>query len=530
VPEYIAPVEPVDDEDPEELQQLINEFAKCHDRFVEMLKRVQRLLKSMKWDEHYSEIRRHMLDLFADEVFDYENVALCIESWVLQQTNETNGILSTEVEHVLKILFDIQRVEGSDEFDDVTSSFFEDLWIEEIGNVDLPPGQFMSARTYSTRYASSRSYSSGTTVSYTSYRRTLDDEDTTSLDNLKFYSGQEANKEYKLNFDEFIIKVERDFKFLESAHNYIQFIFPVREKGLYTAQPLSKYEAESFRKSPVIQKNIIRAYRMILEFYGLNLRDEVTGTVSRTEDFEERYRNMNTFTHNNLRMTRILKFLGSVGFEHFKKPLVLHWIEEIFKNHFLLNSASACVEYWIPTLRRESELIEAEQLVLRLTGMYIKRSNYEHEEESWACQRVSIRDEEGGNFQEIVEERVTETPPLDAESKAKTSELQSLMDVCTGTQEGTPNEDTAPPPISNGEQNDDSNPAEPAQPSKISIKNFMREQPEYPQGIQPLKVFAWKKTVSSRSETRKRKRVAIDSPSEKTGLSSKKQRLEPTGE
>jgi hypothetical protein len=41
----------------------------------------------------------------------------------------------------------------------------------------------------------------------------------------------------------------------------------------------------------------------MLNFYGLKLVDVATGEVSRTEEWQERYKNMNILTHNNLRIS-----------------------------------------------------------------------------------------------------------------------------------------------------------------------------------------------------------------------------------
>jgi len=35
---------------------------------------------------------------------------------------------------------------------------------------------------------------------------------------------------------------------LEDRHNYIQFLFPIRESGMSSAQALTKNEAEIFKK------------------------------------------------------------------------------------------------------------------------------------------------------------------------------------------------------------------------------------------------------------------------------------------
>ena len=41
----------------------------------------------------------------------------------------------------------------------------------------------------------------------------------------------------------------------------------------------------------------------MLNFYGLKLVNVETGEVARTEEWQERYKNMNILTHNNLRIS-----------------------------------------------------------------------------------------------------------------------------------------------------------------------------------------------------------------------------------
>jgi hypothetical protein len=59
-------------------------------------------------------------------------------------------------------------------------------------------------------------------------------------------------------------------------------LFPIREGGLnFSAQPLSKFEASQFRKNPEIMKRIIKSYELMLDFYGIVLKDRTTGALAR---------------------------------------------------------------------------------------------------------------------------------------------------------------------------------------------------------------------------------------------------------
>lgn len=116
---------------------------------------------------------------------------------------------------------------------------------------------------------------------------------------------------------------------LEVHHGYIQWLFPIREHGMNSeSQPLQLHEIEKMKADPQCMERFLRSYEMQLHFYGCVL-DRETGKLSRGENWESQYRNLNTHSHNFLRITRILKSLGEFGFEHYKKPFLEHFIEEV---------------------------------------------------------------------------------------------------------------------------------------------------------------------------------------------------------
>jgi hypothetical protein len=133
-----------------------------------------------------------------------------------------------------------------------------------------------------------------------------------------------------------------------------------------------------------MKDRIVKSYEMMLDFYGLKLVDKTTGKVERGDNYKERYLHLNRSFHNYLRITRILKCLGLVGFEHYKKPLILHFLTESFKHDELGNTTESCLKYWLPTLRKEEELVEMEGFVKECTGKTISRKFYDHEEPTWA--------------------------------------------------------------------------------------------------------------------------------------------------
>lgn len=164
-----------------------------------------------------------------------------------------------------------------------------------------------------------------------------------------------------------------DYTRLERHHGYIQWLFPIREEGVnYRAQVLQLHEIEAIKKDPDAFKRVRRSYEMMLDFYGMKLVNE-EGKIERAENWEERYRNLNRSSHNYLRITRILKCLGELGYEGMKFHFVNFVLDEIF-NGELLNTCQSCIDYWLQTLRDDPEH-HREQLVekvkIAITNGYI---------------------------------------------------------------------------------------------------------------------------------------------------------------
>jgi len=176
--------------------------------------------------------------------------------------------------------------------------------------------------------------------------------------NYLFYSDEipsEPNGDFISNIHS---KWVGDYGLLESHHSYIQWLFPVFENsGMnWFASKLSKTEAKLMREDLLISTRIIQSYKLMLDFYGLELVDEQTGQVQRClKNWRARYRNLNTCFHNNLRISRILTSLGELGFSRYKKPLVDHFTEEILENGHLETCARSLFKHWKETLNVDSK-------------------------------------------------------------------------------------------------------------------------------------------------------------------------------
>eukprot|EP01101_Sappina_pedata_P008312 TRINITY_DN4573_c0_g1_i2.p1 TRINITY_DN4573_c0_g1~~TRINITY_DN4573_c0_g1_i2.p1 ORF type:complete len:310 (-),score=82.31 TRINITY_DN4573_c0_g1_i2:23-838(-) len=184
-------------------------------------------------------------------------------------------------------------------------------------------------------------------------------------DNILFYSNQKRSIPGKMYLGEIHTQWWAKYDTLEFDHSYIQWLFPIREKGLNPkAQELQKHEAESFQSDPQLQEEILKSFEMMLDFYGMRMVDRETGVIERSQNYIARYRHLNNSFHNYLRITRILKCLGEVGLERYKLPWLRHLVNEIFKEKVLTNCQTSCTRYWSQVLRDPEERRQLEDEIM----------------------------------------------------------------------------------------------------------------------------------------------------------------------
>ncbi|UJR27245.1 hypothetical protein I4U23_008540 [Adineta vaga] len=177
-------------------------------------------------------------------------------------------------------------------------------------------------------------------------------------DNLKFYTNKIPSHPDGDYIDNIHKNWYGDYRKLEFHHGYIQWLFPLQERGLnWSAEPLQKHEIESIKQDSKALKRILKSYKMMLDFYGFELVDEKTGEIRRSSDDSYRscFRNLNTSSHNYLRITRILKCLGEFDYEHLKFPFLERILYESIIEDTLSNCLRSCKDYWIETLRSQDE-------------------------------------------------------------------------------------------------------------------------------------------------------------------------------
>ncbi|XP_060559595.1 uncharacterized protein LOC132719761 isoform X2 [Ruditapes philippinarum] len=176
--------------------------------------------------------------------------------------------------------------------------------------------------------------------------------------NLSFYRNNIFSRPPPGHKIEDMLKWKKDYDMLERNHRYIQWLFPIPEgNGLnISAQQLYEHEAEAIRDDDKTRNRVLRAFEMMLDFYGMQLVDDVHGRIKRSDKgWEQRYEHLNRSRHNYLRITRILKSLGELGFERFQAPWVEFLIDEAVINKELPNLNGGCLMHWISAVKNDAE-------------------------------------------------------------------------------------------------------------------------------------------------------------------------------
>lgn len=127
---------------------------------------------------------------------------------------------------------------------------------------------------------------------------------------LEFYRGDAPDSEGRM-FEE-ILKQDDDW--LEYTHDYIQWLFPLREASRFNpdAPLLTDADIEAFQRSPLLRGHLKKAFERMLRFYGFVW----VGGVAPSENYFEREKNWITpHNHNFLRITRILTALKLLGLQ-----------------------------------------------------------------------------------------------------------------------------------------------------------------------------------------------------------------------
>ncbi|XP_026553176.1 opioid growth factor receptor isoform X2 [Pseudonaja textilis] len=170
--------------------------------------------------------------------------------------------------------------------------------------------------------------------------------------NLSFYKNEINFLPRGLYIEDLLETWQDNYSVLEENHSYIQWLFPLREQGMnFHAKRLTHQEIEAFKKSKEVMERFIRAYKLMLKFYGIELINEETGELTKAENWCERFWNLNRYSHNNLRITRILKCLGEMGYEDYQVQLVKFFLAETLVHQGLPRVLRSVLDYFMFTVR-----------------------------------------------------------------------------------------------------------------------------------------------------------------------------------
>jgi opioid growth factor receptor-like protein len=132
---------------------------------------------------------------------------------------------------------------------------------------------------------------------------------------ILFYSGEQPDDRGRYLED---IQRWPDDR-LESVHDFIQWMFPLREpSGVnLTAPVLDTATIEEFRSKPELQEKLKLSFTRILRFYGMEIASAGLGMkVQSAPNFRERAKVwLRPHNHNHLRITRIINSLRLLGLE-----------------------------------------------------------------------------------------------------------------------------------------------------------------------------------------------------------------------
>jgi hypothetical protein len=126
---------------------------------------------------------------------------------------------------------------------------------------------------------------------------------------LAFHDGSQPDDQGR-----FLVEILRhDDRWLEATHDFVQWLFPLREPSRVTPwAPLIDAEVlAAFQRDDQLRQSLLASFQRMLAFYGLAQGD---GVIGKGPNWARRKGNWFTHgTHNDLRITRILKSLASLG-------------------------------------------------------------------------------------------------------------------------------------------------------------------------------------------------------------------------
>ena len=261
---------------------------------------------------------------------------------------------------------------------------FMDPSTEPLGNIFSTNANSNAGLTSRSEFSSS--YYDGELKRYRDGHPELTDASPAVFKNVDFYRGATAHPTYGSFIDDFH-DVEKyrgnaaattvtstwfgNYHRLEAEHSFIQHLFPIQEgAGLSSSsQRLQKHEIEIMKSDSAIRERLLRSVETMLDFYGIELdrtQADYPYLSRNLDNFVDQFANLNTFSHNYLRITRMCKCLGDLGLEVLQQSIVNFFIVECYEwwddgvegsdssstsTCYLKNLRSSLETHWVATIR-----------------------------------------------------------------------------------------------------------------------------------------------------------------------------------
>ncbi|MCC3407598.1 MAG: hypothetical protein JGK17_18770 [Microcoleus sp. PH2017_10_PVI_O_A] len=147
---------------------------------------------------------------------------------------------------------------------------------------------------------------------------------------LAFYLGQQPDSQGRAIDDIW----SWDYEQLECVHNYIQWLFPLKEKSRFnsSAPTLDDEVIQAFRTSEELRNSLVKSFNVLLAFYGLKCHEGENAEIviiKSEEYFSRKTEWIERFNHNYLRLTRILTSLTELGLKNYALAL-FKCLDEIY--------------------------------------------------------------------------------------------------------------------------------------------------------------------------------------------------------
>ncbi len=126
-----------------------------------------------------------------------------------------------------------------------------------------------------------------------------------------------------------------DYQKLEYTHDYIQWLFPLKQKSRFNAHaPVVNNEViQAFRTNEELRIRLVKSLEVMLSFYGLQCFEQgnVDFRITKSDEYEERKNGwISIGNHNYLRLTRILTSLRILGLSNYAQ-VFFKCLDQIYK-------------------------------------------------------------------------------------------------------------------------------------------------------------------------------------------------------